>query len=349
MKKDKLKTDRKKVTPKRIARVTKKINQKKVIMKKSTPKKIISKKVISKLKKEKKTSKSISVKSKSVPIPFTDTEEIPHYLLRTLVDIYYDFQGQRIQTQLRIGASKREHSLTDEELSVYGITTIFENAQSFEKDLEKLITKQLKNHALYTQYLSKIRGIGPLLSAGLIAYIDNIERFKNVSSLWQYSGYGMNRFCKKCKKPTFVDVKYETGKTAKKLNPKKNCPICNEETIPVLQKRTPGYQSNWNDRLKVLGWKSGSSFVKQSTKSKYRKLYDQIKAEENRKNPTRKKIDGKIFYNDGHKHNRAMRKVVKIFFAHVWQTWRRQQGLEATEPYAKQLLGHSVVEAFTDK
>ena len=25
------------------------------------------------------------------------------------------------------------------------------------------------------------------------------------------------------------------------------------------------------------------------------------------------------------------------------------QGLEATEPYAKQLLGHSVVEAFTDK
>ena len=43
-----------------------------------------------------------------------------------------------------------------------------------------------------------------------------------------------------------------------------------------------------------------------------------------------------------------MRKVSKIFLAHVWQTWRRQQGLEATEPYAKQLLGHSVVEAFTD-
>ena len=60
-------------------------------------------------------------------------------------------------------------------------------------------------------------------------------------------------------------------------------------------------------------------------------------------------IDGKIYYNDGHIHNRAMRKVVKIFFAHLWQTWRRQQGLEATEPYAKQLLGHSVVEAFTDR
>lgn len=351
MKKDKLKTDQKKVTPKRMARVTQKIKQKKEKPKKAILKKIKSKKVTPKLKKEKKTRKptSVKMKQKSVPIPFTDTEDIPHYLLRTLVDVYYDFQGQRIQTQLRIGASKRKHSLTEEELSVYGIITIFENAQIFEKDLEKLIKKQLKNHAMYTQYLSKIRGIGPILSAGLISYIDDIERFKNISSLWQYSGYGMNRFCKKCKKPTFVDVKYESGKIAKKLHPEKICPICGEETIPILQKRTPGYQSNWNDRLKVLGWKAGSSFVRQPTKSKYRKLYDQIRADENRKNPTRKKIDGKIVYNDGHKHNRAMRKVVKIFFAHIWQTWRRQQGLETTEPYAKQLLGHSVVEAFTDK
>jgi len=89
--------------------------------------------------------------------------------------------------------------------------------------------------------------------------------------------------------------------------------------------------------------------VKQSaTKSKYRKLYDQIKKDERRKHPTKKIIKGKTFFNDGHINNRAIRKVSKIFLAHVWQTWRRQQGLEVTEPYAKQLLGHSVVEAFTD-
>ena len=65
-----------------------------------------------------------------------------------------------------------------------------ENAHNFEKDVEKLIVKQLKNHAMYTQYLSKIQGIGPMLSAGLIAYIDDIEKFDHVSSLWQYCGYG---------------------------------------------------------------------------------------------------------------------------------------------------------------
>jgi len=235
-------------------------------------------------------------------------------------------------------------------VSIYGIQTILDNAGLFEKDIEKLIVKQLKNHALWTQYLSKIQGIGPLIAAGLIAYIDDIEKFKHVSSLWQYSGYGMNRFCNNCKKPTFIEVEYATGKIAKKLHPIDSCPICNNETIPVLQKRTPGYQSNWNDRLKVLAWKASTSFVKQKAeKSKYRKLYEQIKKQERLDHPKKIVNKGKTMYNDGHINNRTIRKISKIFLAHLWQTWRRQQGLEATEPYAKQLLGHSVVEAFTDK
>ena len=286
----------------------------------------------------------------SVPIPYPNTDKIPPHLLRTLVDIFYDFQDQRIQTQLRIGAVKREHSLSEEDLSIYGITTIFENAQVFEKDIEKIIKKQLKNYALYNQYLEKITGIGPMLGAGLIAYVDDIEKFKHVSSLWQYAGYGMNRYCEICKKPTSIEVKYHTGTIAKKLHPFEECPICQNKAITILQKRMLGYQSNWNDRLKVLAWKAGSSFVKQKdTNSKYRKLYDKIKKAEKRKHPKKIVKKSKTLYNDGHIHNRTMRKVVKIFLAHFWQTWRRQEGLEATDPYVKQLLGHSVVEAFTDK
>jgi len=338
-----------KATLKSKPKTAKKKAVKKTPIKKATVKKVTTKKKIPKKVTVKKTTPKKTVK-KNVPVPFKNTEDVPNYLLRNLVDIYYDFQGQRIQTQLRIGASEREHSLTEEQRSIYGITTILENAHSFEKDIEKLIAQQLKNHALYTQYLSRISGIGPMLSAGLIAYIDDIEKFDHISSLWQYSGYGANRFCPECKKPTSVDVKYDTGKIAKKLHPFNECPECHAQTNPILQKRISGYQSNWNDRLKVLGYKAGTSFVKQSAeRSKYRKLYDKIKKDERRKHPIKKVIKSKTFFNDGHIHNRAMRKVVKIFFAHVWQTWRRQQGLEATEPYAKQLLGHSVVEAFTDK
>ena len=294
--------------------------------------------------------KKLDSRKKDVPVPFVDTVKIPHYLMRNLVDIFYDFQGQRIQTQLRIGSSERENTLTQEELSIYGIQTIMENARNFEEDIQKLIVKQLKNHALYLQYLSKIAGIGPLISAGMISYVDDIEKFDNISSLWQYCGYGMNRYCTACKKPTSIEVKYETGKIAKKLHPLEECPICHGETVPILQKRTTGYQSNWNDRLKVLAWKASGSFVKQSAaKSKYRKLYDKIKKEERKNHPEKIVTKGKTTFNDGHIHNRAMRKVAKIFLAHLWQTWRRQEGLETTEPYAKQLLGHSTVEAFTDK
>ena len=280
-------------------------------------------------------------KTKSdIPTPFKDTEKIPHYLLKTLVDVYYAFQAQRIQMQLRIGASKRERSLTDDELSIYGITAIFENAKIFEKDIEKLIKQQLKHHALYNQYLALITGIGPILAAGLISYIDDIEKFKHASSLWQYTGYGANRFCPKCKKPTFVEKKFSTGKKVKQLRPFEKCPVCNSDTEFVIQKRVAGYLINWNPSLKQMAWKAGKSFVKQSPKrSKYRKLYTKIKKAEKRKHPD---------YSDGHIDNATMRKVVKIFLVHLWQTWRRQQGLETSEPYTKQLLGHSTVEAFTD-
>jgi len=277
---------------------------------------------------------------KKVPIPFKDTDEIPPYLLRNLVDIYYDFQGQRIQTQARIRASKREHSLTEDELSIYGITTIFGNAQSFEKDIERLLRNQLKNYALHNQYLVKITGIDVLLSAGLIAYIDDIEKYQHPSSLHQYAGYGGNNFCPNCKKPTFIIKEYHTGKTAKMLHPFLKCPVCNSMTEYTIQKKISGYQINWNPRLRQVAWKVGRSFVMCSpNRCKYRKLYDKIKKKERRKNPK---------HTDSHIVNIAMRKTVKIFLVHLWQTWRRQQGLETTEPYTKQLLQHSTVEAFTD-
>jgi len=343
------KTKKNKITPKRTARVTKKAGMKKAM-------KVLNAKPVKKINKPKRTAgpKYIQptparTKKVDVPVPYKDTDKVPPHLLRTLVDTYYDFQGQRIQTELRIAAAKRNHGLTEDDMSLYGVTTIFENAQSFERDLEKIIKKQLLNHAMYTQYLVKILGIGPILSAGLISYVDNIERFKHVSSLWQFVGYGMNTFCSTCKTPNFVIVEYETGKKAKKLHPMKICDVCGNKTEPILQKRTVGYQSNWNDRLKTLCWNAGSSFVKQSAKnSGYRKLYDQIRKEERRVHPKRITVNKKIKFNDGHIHNRTMRKVVKIFLAHFWQTWQRQQGLPANEPYVNTLLGHSTVEAFTD-
>jgi len=280
------------------------------------------------------------LKINSIDISYEDTTKISPHLLKILVNIYYNFQTQRLQTQYRIRASKKNHSLTEDELSKYGLTAFFENVKNSETDIQKLIVQHLKHYAIYNQYLARITGIGPILAAGLISYIDDIKKYKHASSLWQYAGYGGNSFCANCKKPTFIEKKFSTGKKVKQLHPFLKCPVCNNITEFIIQKKIPGYQINWNPRLKQVAWLVGRSFVLfPPERSKYKKLYIQTKEKERRKNPK---------HTLNHIDNIAMRKTVRIFLVHLWQTWRRQEGLEATEPYTNQLLNHSTVEAFID-
>jgi hypothetical protein len=282
-----------------------------------------------------------------------EQSRIPFPVVRSLVEMYYDFQGQRIISGNRIDGNVRQGLIIREDMEKYGVDDIFEQATLFEKEIQKRLTREIKSYPLYTDYFEKIYGIGPILSAGLMAYIEDISKFRHVSSLWQYCGLGMNTFCEKCKKPTSVEITYEgkKGKTvAKRQKPMKVCPVCDSETIPFRQRRVAGFQSNYNDKFKVLCWKIGSSFVKQSAaKSGYRRLYDEIKITERRKHPEKIVTNGKTTYNDGHIHNMTMRKVVKIFLSHIWTRWRTLDGLEVTKPYESQILNHSIVEPFVDK
>lgn len=282
-----------------------------------------------------------------------DTSRIPFPIIRALVEMYYDFQDQRITSGNRIDGNVRQGLILEDHLTRYGVNDVLTAASSFEKGIQKRLTTEIKSYPLYNDYFEKIYGIGVILSAGLMAYIEDVGKFKNISSLWQYAGVGMNTFCEKCNKPSYVEVIYGEGKTrkvAKRLRPMKQCQFCGGTTVPIRQRRTIGYQSNYNDKMKVLCWKIATSFVKQSAKkSGYRRIYDQIKADEHVKHPSKIIIDGKQSQNDGHLHNKAMRKTVKIFLSHVWTTWRRMENLEVTKPYESQVLNHSIIEPFTDK
>ena len=59
--------------------------------------------------------------------------------------------------------------------------------------------------------------------------------------------------------------------------------------------------------------------------------------------PTRngKKYEPEGVISEGHVHNRALRKMIKLFLAHLWQVWRQAEGLPVPEPYALAELGHS--------
>ena len=44
---------------------------------------------------------------------------------------------------------------------------------------------------------------------------------------------------------------------------------------------------------------------------------------------------------DGHIHQRAMRKMVKMWLSHVWTTWREIEGMPVTQPFAQSLPQHA--------
>ena len=134
-------------------------------------------------------------------------------------------------------------------------------------------------------------------------------------------------------------------------------------------KRVKGKNLGYNSKLRVLCWKIAEQFNKLQT-GKYkleimlrkRKLYDKLMDYEI-------VIDlktGKESYNildatkcpkydecvsklkkakkpscKGHIHNMAKSNTVKLFMSHLWEKWRRLEGLPVRPSYAEEYLGHT--------
>lgn len=78
--------------------------------------------------------------------------------LRSLVDVLYDIQDVRMRTANRLRIMPKETS----KLRV-------DPLKKLESDLTKQIDAYLQNEPIYTQFLQKVRGIGPRISGSIIA------------------------------------------------------------------------------------------------------------------------------------------------------------------------------------
>jgi len=184
-------------------------------------------------------------------------------------------------------------------------TSYPETLKKIEDDIDKEILQELKQIPIWNVWLSKIKGVGVALGGGLIARIGDIGRFPNVSKLWAYCGLHV------------VDG--------------------------AMPQRKKGSKINWNPHLRVLAWKLGEAFVK--TKGFYRKRYEEFREMEDKRDyicdrckqyfPDRKQCI------DKHRFARAKRKTVKMFMAHLFDVWRKLEGLPTPKPYAFAFLGHS--------
>lgn len=232
--------------------------------------------------------------------------------VRNLVEIYYDVQDVRIRSFNRLRQVGEVKGVNPNLL------------KELEKQVKDYITHEIKNLPIYKNFLKPIKGIGPILSGGILAWLDP-HKADHASSFWRYCGLHV------------VD-----GKAIK---------------------RQKGKKLGFNVKMRVLAWKIGKSFVRQRTPF-YRDIYDKAKLRETEKlgnpieNPQNcpnykecakrinqkakriktspKKLPCKL-----HIDNRAMRKMVKRFLADLWVTWRGLEGLSVSEPYAIAILGHN--------
>jgi len=229
-----------------------------------------------------------------------------------------------------------------------------------ETTLEKRISAGVEAYPIWTEWLSKIRGVGKLTGGCLIAWIegphypngrfrchvclekfslkdhaaghaekvhddvremdsvDGIAAFATISKLWSYAGLGVVFRCND-----------HPAAAAARDGDVFSCTQCHKELKGQAQKRRRGEQSNWHTGLHNLSWKIADLFIKLG--SGYRTIYDDKKAEYIRRDGMTK----------GHAHLMAMRKMMKIFFAHYWLESRGLAGLPVTRPYAFDRLDHT--------
>ena len=188
----------------------------------------------------------------------------------------------------------------------------------------------LEGFKVWTDFLKPIRGIGPAMAGVIISEFD-IHRAKYVSSMWAYAGLdvasdgrGRSR-----KAEHLVEVEYtdRDGKSATRSGITFN-PFLKTKLVGVL----------------------GSSFLKQpADKCKYRQIYDDhkhrlenharygIAAESQRKAEAKSK--GHKYAPKGHRHNMAIRYMVKQFIADLYAAWKEIEGLPAHKPYHEAKLG----------
>lgn len=258
-----------------------------------------------------------------------------NHLLRALVDLRdRQVQKARIQFSNRVsaleratdnGAGSEQRRVAERWLDVFN---------GLEEQLDKDIAEAVKDLPVYHE-MSRIRGIGPMLAAKVLAMVD-IERDDTVSDLWRYSGYGLSNY--------WVDgdgkiVAPQTGYQWVKVGDEQ-AEIVRVTPSPKPDWRLEGLRDRpvegfvlaYNKRLKTTLFLVATSFLRSG--SPYRCIYDSAKERYAETRPD---------WTKAHIHQAAMRKMIKIFLSHLWERWRILEGLPTRAAYVHEQLEHESI------
>ena len=189
---------------------------------------------------------------------------------------------------------------------------VYEEQINQEEQIAKVVAKVVEKNPLWKHFLLDVKGCGALMSAVILSEFD-IHKAERISQFWAYAGLdvcsdgnGRSRKKEHLVKQTYID---KEGKEQEKDGISFN-PFLKTKLVGVL----------------------GSCLMKAN--GKYKTIYDNYKhrLENHCKHIEKTKL---------HRHNMAVRYMIKIFLQDLWMAWRELEGLEITKPYHEAKLGHT--------
>lgn len=218
--------------------------------------------------------------------------------------------------KLRVAAQVRQTHLTLQGRQDKETDELLIRINGLEEYADGRVADIIKSHPAYP-WFSRVKGVGRENIGKVLGLVD-INKANTVSALWQFAGYGV-----------------ADGKALKRIK--------------------GGGKLSYNSQLRTMCWRLATSLMKGSGKfydyySTEKEKYQQKYAREGKKIVPASKLpknkEGKFYepegvISEGHVHNQALRKMIKLFLACLWHAWREAEGLPTRVPYPAEYLGHT--------
>lgn len=251
---------------------------------------------------------------------------------RFLVDAYYSMQDQRIRADGQIRSIVKNPVETGEVDPDTGevvravephdvLTWLSEQNSTLEAQVKRALERYVAGHVV-GEWLIGVHGIGPVISAGLLAHID-INRAPTAGHIWRFAGLDPTvKWEKKTKRPWNAQLKvlcWKAGESFVKFHNKDECfygKLWKKQKEIYIQRNEAGAYA---DRAAQI-----------LTEKKFKKDTDAYKAYSTGRFPP------------AHVHAMARRYAVKLFLSHLHaEMHRRILGTDPPFPYPIAHLGHA--------
>lgn len=233
---------------------------------------------------------------------------------RYLVDAYYTMQDNRI----RSAAQVRETTKTGEPNSV--LVWLETENRRMENEIKKALSYYTDAHII-GEWMKSIKGIGPVISAGMLAHID-IHKAPTVGHIWSFAGLDPRAEWKKGqKRPWNAQLKVLCWKAGQSF-----VKVSGDESAfyGQIYKNRKAYEMERNERGDNAA--AAAKVLEKKNIGKDTEAYRHYSA-------------GKL--PPAHIQARAERYAVKFFLSHLHETWRKAEGLDVPKPFAISHLGHA--------